>query len=562
MFLQKSILTIFLAVSLVLAPISVFAVENYEVTTYSPTNTCQSGATLNGYVNPFFTNDTTRWFEWGVSPDQLSNLTASTRNGNNTEYFQQDIRNLALNTTYYFRVVAQNSKGTGRGKVLSFQTEGSAACKTSVSVPVYSANTSVSGTSNTNTSGSNTSVVYVSQSVITKRATDISNTSAKLNAVALPTGSAQTYGWFEWGSTPDFGKSTTRKYIGTSPSMVWEEDVFGLVPGTTYFFKPVIENQNGRTEGVLFSFRTTGTAPFVPTPVPSTSNQTAGAIQAVKNTAPVKTAPKSGVATTPPLSVGDKKTIGVEVIPSSETAAPKERINQTIQFENTTGTTLKNVAVRAVLPCNIEYTPSVGGDTFLQTGQMLTHEVGDVKPGQKISLTLGTTVGANVPDKTPIETIAVVNWQSATPASYTQSVGRAVVTVDTNKKIAKESTAVAGVGSVKSAYSIFPASLKDWGSVIGLLFLLFAAYMVFLVKRRNDGLENEEVLETVPVLATAPVTHRNLTAVGVPERKYSTKDPFVTEENRQKKTLSSAMPVGSVRKLATEKAAPPDNLPV
>lgn len=551
MFLQR--LISYSLVLVLISPMVVFAISSYDVATYAATNACQSGATLNGYVNPFFTTDTNRWFEWGTSRDYLQNGTNQTRNGNNTEYFSQDIINLTPNTTYYFRVVAQNSKGIGRGEVLSFKTDGSVSCTTRSVVSVNSLGNSVSGAGNT----ANTNTSYVSQSVITKRATDIMDTSARLNAVALPLGSTQTSGWFEWGSTPDFGNTTASQPLGTGNSTPWSAVISGLKPGTTYFFKPVIENQNGVSEGVLFSFHTSGVASLAPTtPVVSNtsniSNQSASALQPVLK----KTTPKP---TTASVST-DKKTagtIGVEVVPSTDTAALEERVSETVQFENTTGATLKNVAVRVVLPCDVVYVPT-GGDSFLKTGQMLTHEIGAVKPNQKISLLLWMYVGENTPNKTPIETIAVVNWQDATPSSYTQSVGRSVVTVDTSRVAAKEN--VAAAESAKSAYSIFPASLKDWGVVIGFLFLLFAAYMVFLVMRRDDSIENEEVAETVPTAVENQNGIPGLHAVGVPHRKYTNNDPFVTDTNREK--TKTVIPVVPLKKVATEKGAPPENLPI
>jgi hypothetical protein len=537
-FLKQSISYIFVALLALTPAAFAFAVASYEVTTYSATNVCKSGATLNGYVNPFFTTDTVRWFEWGTSQNYLPNQTNQSRNGSNTEYFRQDIVSLTPNTTYYFRVAANNSKGTGRGEVLSFRTEGSAACAGSSNTGSLSGNTS--GGSDTNT--------YVSQSVITKRATDIINTGARLNAVALPLGQAQTYGWFEWGGTPDLGNTSVRRYLGSTQSLPWSEVVSGLTPGTTYFFKPVAENQDGRFEGVLFSFRTTGTAPAISPVVSSVSNQTASAI---KPTLP-KTVSKPAVITT----IKEQKIIEVVVTPNTDTVTPKDRVKETIQFENTTGATLKEVVVRAVIPCDAEYVPS-GGDVknsdWLQTGKMLTHRVGDVKPKEKVNLLLSMDIVADVADKTPIETIAVVNWEDKTSSSYTQSVGRSVILVDKNKTTKESAVA----GAAKNTFSIFPASLKDWGVAIGFLFLLFAVYMVFLVMHRDKfpddgGEESADAFQAVPAVHPAlgqsisPAEHSN--------------DPFITDKSTQRNTIIT--PVVPIKKTITEKGAPPENLPI
>lgn len=547
MFAKKTSSYIFLAVLFLTPAVSVLAVTPYEIITYAATNTCKSGATLNGYVNPFFSTDTTRWFEWGASEGSLSNQTVATRNGSNTEYFAQDIHNLAPDTMYYFRAVAQNSKGLARGTVFSFKTVGSVPCPASAVVPAPAVNTTTSGVYvNTNT--------YASQSVITKPATSIIDTSAILNAVALPVASTQTSGWFEWGSTPDLGYTSIRRYLGTGTTLPLSEVLSGLTPGTTYFFKPVIQNENSTFEGALFSFHTTGMTPAT-TPVSGVQNS-ASAINSIavttKKPAPAKTEPKPAI-----VSVSGEQAVKAEVIPSVDTAAPKERVSETIHVENTTNTTLKEVAVRVVLPCSAVYVPTTGGDAFVQTGTMLTHKVGNLKPKEKISLLLWVDVGAGVADKTPIETIAVVDWVDTTHPSGAEVVGRATVTVDKNKITEGN---VAAAGAAKGSNSIFPKSLRDWGSVIGIMFLLFAAYMVFLVMRRKEPSPDEGVLEATPALGGTQYTVPGLHAVGVPHRQYISSDPFVTDTNREK--VKTITPVVPMKKPVTEKGAPPENLPI
>lgn len=547
----KQILYIFFLVLSFTPPVLVLAVSSYDVTTYSATNICQGGGTLNGYVNPFFSNDTTRWFEWGTSQDNLPYQTNTTRSGNNTEYFQQDIYNLAPNTMYYFRVAAQNSKGLARGNVLGFKTGGSA-CLADTSVDLSSGNTTSSGYvyTNTNTNNNPNTNTHISQSVITKPAINIINTSAILSAVALPLGSTETYGWFEWGNTPNLGYTSIRRYLGVGNTLSWNEVLSGLTPGTTYFFKPIIENQNGRAEGTLFSFHTTGMTPVI-TSVSNTSNTSTVSV----GKKPAQSMPASQMAAA--VMIEPKNPLQVEVIPNTDTANTKERISETVKFENTTGATLKNLTVRVIVPCGMGYVPT-GGDDFTQNGTMLTHKVGDIKPKEKVNLLLWVEVGTDIADKTPLETIAVVDWEDKTHPNKTESVGRATVTVDKNK-IPKASAAA--VGADKNIDSIFPKNLRDWGAIIGFLFMLFAAYMVFLVMRRKDSDQDGEVLDAVPVVGAPKYTIPGLHPVGVPHRQYTGNDPFVTDTNREKATRVIT-PIVPMKKPVTEKGAPPENLPI
>jgi hypothetical protein len=309
----------------------------------------------------------------------------------------------------------------------------------------------------------------------------------------------------------------------------------------------VIENQNGLFEGALFSFRTTGVSTVVPVSV-----NTNTATDVVKK----QTVPKSEPKPTAVSAPKEQKTVEVSVVPDGDSTAPGERIKETIQFENTTGTVMKEVVVHVVVPCDMAYVAN-GSDTFLQTGTMLTRKVGDVKPKETVKLVLWLETPADAADKTSMETITVVNWEDKTNPNYTQSVGRAAVIVDKDKA-GKENTAAAG--AAKSAFSFFPTSLKDWGAVIGVLFVLFAVYMIFLVMHRKDTLDEDESEEGFSDTGNKTEPHPALYATNFPQ-KNTESDPFITDK-RVHTNEGMVIPIVPMKKNITEKGAPPDNLPI
>ena len=85
-----------------------------------------SFATLRGDVTP--NGAATRyWFEYGTSPLLTSAQVHTTPHfslatSTNEAAVSVDVSNLRGNTTYYFRIVAQNSAGLVRGSILSFDT--------------------------------------------------------------------------------------------------------------------------------------------------------------------------------------------------------------------------------------------------------------------------------------------------------------------------------------------------------------------------------------------------------------------------------------------------------
>ncbi|MEK7296737.1 MAG: hypothetical protein AAB069_02435, partial [Planctomycetota bacterium] len=93
--------------------------------------------------------------------------------------------------------------------------------------------------------------------VITEPATNITKTSARLNAT-VNANRLQTQAWFEWGTV------SGGPYLNTSPKRAFsgEKDrkggykVQGLTKATTYYYRVVAENEDGISYGDEESFET------------------------------------------------------------------------------------------------------------------------------------------------------------------------------------------------------------------------------------------------------------------------------------------------------------------
>lgn len=89
--------------------------------TFPANEITKSGATLRGEVNPN-KGATQYWFEYGRT-NRLGNTTAFVSLGNgNTSIVATAQPKLNANTTYYFRINAQNEFGTVNGTIMSFKT--------------------------------------------------------------------------------------------------------------------------------------------------------------------------------------------------------------------------------------------------------------------------------------------------------------------------------------------------------------------------------------------------------------------------------------------------------
>ncbi len=93
-----------------------------DVTTRSATNVGTGSATLNGRVDGNGSS-ARAWFEYGANTN-FGYLTSRNSYGSRSINYDKNISGLMPNTTYYFRAVAENSRDTVYGNILSFNTGG------------------------------------------------------------------------------------------------------------------------------------------------------------------------------------------------------------------------------------------------------------------------------------------------------------------------------------------------------------------------------------------------------------------------------------------------------
>ena len=196
--------------------------------TNSASDVSQTSATLNGSVNPNSAS-TSYWFEYGTS-QSLGNTTSaqSAGNGTSNQNVLAGVTGLSANTTYYFRVVAQNSYGTTQGSVLSFTT------------------------ANGGGGGGNTPIV------VTGGTNNLSQSSAQITGTVNPNSASTSY-WFEYGTSQSLGNSTGFQSAGSGNSaQPYSASLSNLSSNTTYYYRIVAQNSYGTSQGSILSFTTNG----------------------------------------------------------------------------------------------------------------------------------------------------------------------------------------------------------------------------------------------------------------------------------------------------------------
>jgi uncharacterized repeat protein (TIGR01451 family) len=203
--------------------------------TDSATGISYNSATLNGRINPN-NNQTSYYFEYGPTPSfGYTTGFQSAGSGNNQISVSSYISGLNSNTTYYYRLVAQNNYGTSYGGTYTFTTN------------YY----------NPGYWGPQGSAPYVNTQPATNVYYNDYNTSVTLNATVNPN-NADTQAWFEYGTGYNYLTYTTAySNIGSGNyNYAFSQTVYNLMPNTTYYFRAVARNQYGINYGQVLTFTT------------------------------------------------------------------------------------------------------------------------------------------------------------------------------------------------------------------------------------------------------------------------------------------------------------------
>jgi phosphodiesterase/alkaline phosphatase D-like protein len=195
-----------------------------------------TGATLNGTVNANNDN-TTVTFQYGTTPAYGSTVPAdqSPVTGITNTAVSTAITGLTNNTTYHYRVVAQNGSGTTNGADMTFFT----------------------GTA--------------PPTVTTGAASSIGSTGATLNGTVNANNGSTTV-TFEYGETTGYGRTATADQSPVTGSIdtAVSVNVTDLGPNTNYHFRVVGQNAAGTTNGTDMIFTTNAAN----TPTVTTANVT------------------------------------------------------------------------------------------------------------------------------------------------------------------------------------------------------------------------------------------------------------------------------------------------
>ena len=192
-----------------------------NVRTLPATSVAINNASLNGSlyakINPLGP-PASGWFEWGISNYANATPPQNFGTGSIATNFSQTITGLSSGFMYQFRAVAQLGAG---GMIF--------------------------GTNRTFTTPGPPLAQTLSASV--------SNATVTLFGNANPV-ATNTFAWFQWGTTTNFGNTTPPQAVGSGTSNITFSQILNGVAGATYYFRAVASNSLGVVVGSNLTFTT------------------------------------------------------------------------------------------------------------------------------------------------------------------------------------------------------------------------------------------------------------------------------------------------------------------
>jgi len=348
---------------------SIFSFRTDDDNNNNSSNDAEPGVTTRGAVNISTTSATLRgevdangsstkvWFEYGTDRNDLDRETNDESVGSgSSEDFDARISGLRRDTTYYFRAVAENDEGTDFGSIFPFRT----------------------GDENSGSSNNEENNVPP-PSAVTTPATFILVNSAQLNSLIFTSTNDPTNIWFEWGTNINLGKETAKTRIATNLASKHASALSGLIPGTTYYFRAVAENDTWRNNGPILSFVTNKVSAVTP-PRP-----------------PVITPPiiitKDNTATEG--ETNKESSVMLAIDGGAETITNGEQREYHVAWKNESGQTLEKVVLRVLLPLSMNFVSSNKG-SFSETENTLSYDIGTLSKDETGELSLTANVGNEI----------------------------------------------------------------------------------------------------------------------------------------------------------------------
>jgi hypothetical protein len=296
---------------------------------------------------------------------------------------------------------------------------------------------------------------------ITTVVSSLTQTSARLNGIAIPNSTYPTTAWFEWGTSGAFGSRTNTQSVPSSNTSTYVSDsISGLTGGAVYYYRTVVQNQNGTAYGEPVRFQTQRATTIVTNPTRVITRVVTNRDVVVANSAP-------SLLELRVENIYDRMCVGGEM-------------DYTVTYRNISSQTLQNAVLRINHPKELTFINSSRGD-YEVVDRTVTIALGDVAPGQQGTVQVRAKVNSEAITGNLAVTTATVVYTNTTTRAQEDAIAYSLITISND---------CPNTGNVLGASafglgSFFPTTLVGWL----LLILIILALIVIgrqLYKKREQ----------------------------------------------------------------------------
>jgi uncharacterized repeat protein (TIGR01451 family) len=297
----------------------------------------------------------------------------------------------------------------------------------------------------------------IAPQAITTVATISSQTSARLNGLAVPNGAYPTTAWFEWGTSGSLGNRTSSQSVSTNSSNYVTDTISGLNPGTVYYYRTVVQNQNGTAYGDVVRFQTQRNVVITPSPTRVITR-----VVTQKDVVVAQSAPS--LLELRVENVYDKMCIGGEM-------------DYTVTYRNISNQTLQNAVLRLTHPKELTFINSSRGD-YEVVDRTVTISLGDIPVGGTGTVQVRARVNSSAVIGNLAVTTATVVYTNTNTRAQEDAIAYSLITVSNDCPNTNNLGASAfGIGS------FLPSTLIGWLILILVILALIVLGRQFYRKR-------------------------------------------------------------------------------
>lgn len=271
---------------------------------------------------------------------------------------------------------------------------------------------------------------------ITTNASSVGQTTARLNGLAVPNTNYPTTAWFEWGTSGSFGNRTSSQNVTTNTSTYISDTISGLNAGTVYYYRTVVQNQNGTAYGEPVRFQAQRTTVIINNPPRVVTQVVTQRDVVVANSAP-------SLLELRVENIYDRMCIGGDM-------------NYTVTYRNVSNRTLQNAVLRIAHPKELTFINSSRGD-YEVVDRTVTIALGDIPVGGTGTVQVSARVNSSAVIGNLAVTTATVVYTNTTTRAQEDAIAYSLITVSndcpTNNNLG---------ASAFGLSSFFPSTLLGW----------------------------------------------------------------------------------------------------